>query len=390
MKLVSVFLAGGIAATPAIFDNSKMANAILKRQRRNNNGLFEEARAADIVRECHEEICSFDEVLEYYENDEDANKFWDSATKKCSEPDACYRPGTATCVNMWRKRRCECREGWTNLDGNDNCSDDIDECFDENFCNGGTCENSLGGFTCTCPTGWGGARCDEDINECEADTPACSNGGTCSNTEGGFTCECPENWTGQYCEVDVDECAIAAEAGTILCENDGKCMNMQGTFQCICSGGYSGQTCAEDFNECAAGLCPEGTVCKAGESMQSFTCECPERGCNYLDETKYNDLLSQTYENQVIGSGAGSENAMETLEENQTDQYVLIEDDDANNFVEIDTEVDSGVTEAGMSDYSYDESIGATEANTEEVVDATEAPFFDEAATQESNSDYYN
>jgi len=225
-------------------------------------------------------------------------------------------------------------------------------------------------------------------NECEADTPACSNGGECSNTEGGFTCSCPVNWTGQFCEIDVDECADAAAAGITLCEHDGKCMNTQGSFQCICNGGWSGQTCAEDFDECAAALCPAGTVCKAGESMQSFTCECPERGCAYLDEAEYNELLSQTYDNLAIGSGAGSDN-VDTVEENQ---YVLIEesDDDGDNFVEIDTELDSGVTEAGIADYSYDEDTGATESSNEEVVDATEAPSFDDAATQESNSDYYN
>jgi len=381
MKLVSVFLAGGIAASPAIFDDHKIANTILKRQRRNNNGLFEEARAADIVRECHEEICSFDEVMEYYENEDEAKKFWNSATKMCSEPNACYRPGTATCVNMWRKRRCECREGWTNLGANDDCSDDIDECQIENFCNGGECANSQGGFTCSCPSGWGGARCDEDINECEADTPACANGGVCTNTEGGFTCACPDNWTGDYCDVDVDECAVAAAAGTELCEHDGKCMNMQGTFQCICNGGWSGQTCAEDFDECAAALCPAGTVCKAGENMQSFTCECPERGCNYLNETEYSDLLAATYgyagESEAqdpVTSGAG-----ETLEVDDSQSYVLIEETD-----ESDAAASTEQPDDFLSYDSLDNGIEATDAApVSEDVAAT-----GESVTEESLSYY--
>lgn len=376
MKLISVFLAGGIAASPAIFDDHKIANAILKRQRRNNNGLFEEARAADIVRECHEEICSFDEVLEFYENEADAKKFWNSATKMCSEADACYRPGTKTCVNMWRKRRCECRDGWTNLGESDNCSDDIDECAIENFCNGGTCENSQGGFTCTCPEGWGGARCDEDINECEADTPACSNGGACTNTEGGFECACPDNWTGAYCNVDVDECAVAAEAGENLCENNGKCLNMQGTFQCVCSGGWSGQTCAEDFDECAAALCPAGTVCKAGATMQSFTCECPERGCNNLNETDYLDLLANTYgassgDDQIVEETSGEEVA-EVVDDSQ---YVLIESDvDSDDFVEIDEDVEVSITEQPASDdYNNYDDNSVTEATVLDVDDSVTA-----------------
>jgi len=324
MKVLSVFLAGGIAASPAIFDDSKVAKAILKRQRRNNNGLFEEARAADIVRECHEEICSFDEVLEYYENEDEANKFWNKATKMCSEPNACHRPGTATCVNMWRKRRCECRSGYTNVGDSDNCSVDIDECATEGFCaNGGTCTNSVGGFTCDCPAGWGGARCDEDIDECAADTPACQNGGVCGNTEGSFTCACPDNWQGEFCEIDVDECANAANTGTDLCNNDGKCMNTQGDFECLCTNGWAGQTCTEDFDECAAALCPEGTICKS--TKQSFTCECPPRGCNNLDEALYNEKLSSTYGFQDDSLDAGSGD-VEELEEVLEEAEEIVED----------------------------------------------------------------
>jgi len=363
MKVLSVFLAGGIAASPAIFDDSKVAKAILKRQRRNNNGLFEEARAADIVRECHEEICSFDEVLEYYENEDEANKFWNKATKMCSEPNACHRPGTATCVNMWRKRRCECRSGYTNIGDRDNCSIDIDECANEGFCaNGGTCTNSVGGFTCDCPAGWGGARCDEDIDECAADTPACQNGGVCGNTEGSFTCACPDNWQGEFCEIDVDECANAANTGTDLCNNDGKCMNTQGDFECLCTNGWAGQTCTEDFDECAAALCPEGTICKS--TKQSFTCECPPRGCNNLDEALYNEKLSSTYGFQDDSLDAGSGD-VEELEE------VL---EEAEETVEDLEEVDELNATESTNDYqSYDDATDSNVVSDEMMIEDNDA-----------------
>jgi len=349
MKLL--LLIGGVAASPAIFDDSKVANAILKRQRRNNNGLFEEARAADIVRECHEEICSFDEVLEFYEDQAQAQKFWDSATKQCSEPNACHRPGTATCVNMWRKRRCECRDGYTNTEEADDCSTDIDECATENFCaNGGVCTNSVGGFDCACTEGWGGARCEEDINECEADTPVCLNGGECSNLQGSYSCSCPDNWTGDNCEIDVDECAIAHENGENLCEHDGKCMNTQGDFQCLCTNGWSGKTCGEDFDECAAAMCPVGTVCKS--AIQSFTCECPERGCNNLDQNLYNEQLSQTFGyvgDSVLEDGSGEDVVEELVEEVIEDS---VEDFDNEELVEEET----------ADDY-YGDNAAATESN---------------------------
>jgi len=375
MKLLSVFI-GGIAASPAIFDDSRVANAILKRSRRNNNGLFEEARAADIVRECHEEICSFDEVMEYYEDEDQANAFWNSATKMCSEDNACHRPGTATCVNMWRKRRCECRDGYTNTAEADDCSTDIDECAVEGFCaNGGVCTNSVGSFNCDCPAGWGGARCDEDIDECAADTPACQNGGACTNTEGGFTCECTAQWTGDFCEIDVDECAVAAEAGENLCLHDGKCMNTQGDFECLCTMGWAGKTCDADFDECSAALCPAGTVCKigatAGELPQTFTCECPERGCNNLDEALYQQKLSSTYGFEDVSLGDGSGDVEEVAEEVVEEEFVE----------EVAAE---GTTEGNSYDYN-----DVTDEMMIEDNDINDQYVSIDDNTTESNSEYY-
>ena len=41
-----------------------------------------------------------------------------------------------------------------------------------------------------------------DVNECGVDdgNGPCKNGGTCNNTLGGYTCTCPEGWTGPDCE----------------------------------------------------------------------------------------------------------------------------------------------------------------------------------------------
>lgn len=268
-----------------MFTSKKLASQHLTRHRRDNGGIFEEVGGGNLERECIEEICSLDEVREATNTEAEAQAFWQDATRTCEKPDSCHREGTKTCVNKWRGRICQCKEGWKNTDTADNCSTDIDECANENYCfNGGVCTNLIGSFNCECPVGWTGARCDQDVNECEAEQNPCANGGACTNTDGGFTCDCPDNWTGDLCDVDVDECLNDP------CQNNSGCLNNAGSYECVCNNGWGGQNCDEDFDECGMNLCPEGSVCRMLEQNQ-FTCECPERGCNNADEVLYNSKL---------------------------------------------------------------------------------------------------
>ena len=190
------------------------------------------------------------------------------------------------------------------------------------------------------------------------------NGGECSNTQGSFTCACPANWQGINCEIDVDECANAAASGTELCENSGKCINTQGDFECLCTMGWGGQTCVEDFDECAAALCPAGTVCKS--DMTSFTCECPERGCNNLNEAMYQERLQSThgFEGEVVetvdeSSGDAEEEALEEVFEEEVVDEENVEEAFGDEEFNANTE-----------SASYDEAAtesGVVEATTEQI-----------------------
>ena len=61
----------------------------------------------------------------------------------------------------------------------------------KNFCNKGTCTNTIGGAICNCNEGYERTK-DKcvDINECTRDPSLCEVGGQCINTEGSFKCLC--------------------------------------------------------------------------------------------------------------------------------------------------------------------------------------------------------
>ncbi|XP_006903422.1 PREDICTED: transmembrane gamma-carboxyglutamic acid protein 1-like, partial [Elephantulus edwardii] len=58
-----------IRAVPGIFLTGEKANSVLKRYRR-ANGFLEEIRQGNIERECKEEICTFEEAREAFEDNE--------------------------------------------------------------------------------------------------------------------------------------------------------------------------------------------------------------------------------------------------------------------------------------------------------------------------------
>ena len=91
--------------------------------------------------------------------------------------------------------------------------------------NDGTCVEANDTFSCECPNGLTGTRCELDIDDCRSDP--CMNGGTCNNTFGSFTCQCPNGFSGDRCEID--SCDL------IVCLNNGTCVvEMDGNYSCRC------------------------------------------------------------------------------------------------------------------------------------------------------------
>ena len=76
------------------------------------------------------------------------------------------------------------------MDNNKFCAD-IDECGEGMDGCEQICTNEVGGFSCSCGSGYRLAndrRVCLDINECVEDTDGCDQ--TCANTIGSYTCSC--------------------------------------------------------------------------------------------------------------------------------------------------------------------------------------------------------
>ncbi|XP_061531465.1 von Willebrand factor D and EGF domain-containing protein [Phycodurus eques] len=122
-------------------------------------------------------------------------------------------------------------------------------------------------------------------DDCHAETLAslhvsvrlceCTNGGSCVSDvnvpadSGEYTCACPDGFKGQRCEVDVDDCKPNP------CRL-GRCVDGPNSFTCICPPGMTGGTCREDVDECASGPCFPRVDC--ANTPGSFSCGLCPRG----------------------------------------------------------------------------------------------------------------
>ncbi|KAF0296268.1 Cubilin [Amphibalanus amphitrite] len=89
-------------------------------------------------------------------------------------------------------------------------------------CVRGTCTDGVAGrgFTCSCPAGYTGLRCEADIDECA--TSPCQNGGTCTNTVGSFSCSCTGDFTGNVCQTRQQACGgVLGSPGAITFPHTG-------------------------------------------------------------------------------------------------------------------------------------------------------------------------
>ncbi|KAL8615010.1 hypothetical protein ACOMHN_051871 [Nucella lapillus] len=200
----------------------------------------------------------------------------------CSESCTCNADTTQTCNATTGS--CTCVSGWEGA----SCGDDIDECQVKDTCanvSNSQCINTNGSYVCKCDVGFStsGGQClpCDDVRygaECLSQC-ACERANThdCDDING--TCTCKVQWKGDNCTLDVDECSDnRSVCHTSLFET---CRNFDGGYSCNCVSGYERpdpKSNCTDVNEC---LYPDLNTCVAIKEVclntnGSFLCQCAQ------------------------------------------------------------------------------------------------------------------
>uniref|UniRef100_A0A7N6BE54 Growth arrest-specific 6 n=1 Tax=Anabas testudineus TaxID=64144 RepID=A0A7N6BE54_ANATE len=228
--------------------SAQEANQFLSRPRRANQ-VFEETKQGHLERECVEERCTKEEAREVFENDPETDYFYPKYLGELLQLKSFFSIHNRLFFNPTFV----------------SCSSS--PCNDRGTVR---CEDKKGDFLCHCFTGWTGARCEKDVDECSNKNGGCDH--ECNNTMGSYRCSCHQGYmlVGRHMCHDVNECEDPGVCGTARCENK------EGSYDCLCDIGYvydnDTKSCV-DVDECEAGVCAEECLNTPG----SFRCFCDGR-----------------------------------------------------------------------------------------------------------------
>lgn len=127
---------------------------------------------------------------------------------------------------------------------------------------------------CTCPAGFVGGACNQDMDECSIGKSAffwlvffLAKSRSCCYM---LCMLCCCIYFSSECVPYLILCLLPTGANP--CEHFGKCVNTEGSFQCQCGRGYAGPRCEIDINECLSMPCQNDATCL--DRIGEFTCIC--------------------------------------------------------------------------------------------------------------------
>jgi len=152
---------------------------------------------------------------------------------------------------------------------------------------GGHCTDADGGrYQCACAPGYGGPRCEVDLDDCAVDR--CKNGGVCVDRVNDYECQCPVGYGGKDCELPKDDC------DGMPCQNGGECVDGNARYTCVCQAGFSGLDCERAVSGCADAPCLNG---ECRDAFVGYTCECAAGFTGRNCEIDIDECLTQPCEN---------------------------------------------------------------------------------------------
>ncbi|KAM5181667.1 vitamin K-dependent protein Z [Mantella aurantiaca] len=153
-------------AEQTVFLSAENANRIIQRHKRANFIMIEELFKGNLERECYEEICTYEEARETYEDKEKTDQFWKGYYdgRQCSS-NPCKN--NAVCRDTIRSYTCSCPERYKGK----NCQMAVNECHPEaeDGCQH-FCEPKYGHdfYMCSCAAGY---KLGEDEKSCHPAEP---------------------------------------------------------------------------------------------------------------------------------------------------------------------------------------------------------------------------
>ncbi|XP_044141533.1 vitamin K-dependent protein Z-like isoform X1 [Bufo gargarizans] len=135
-----------------VFLSSEKANQVIQRTKRANYILLEEIWQGNLEQECLEEICTYEEAREIFEDIDKTQTFWKSyhEGRPCSSSPC---KNEAVCTDFIRRYTCTCAEGYTGKD----CQFASNECYPDaedgcqHFCEP---NHELDFYTCSCASSY--------------------------------------------------------------------------------------------------------------------------------------------------------------------------------------------------------------------------------------------
>ena len=128
-------------------------------------------------------------------------------------------------------------------------------------------------YSCLCFSGYHGKYC-EELDSCDSSRNPCKNGATCRDITDGltdsFNCTCPPGYDGILCGNNINECASSP------CQNGGFCVDYVNYYSCLCPSDFECDNCECIIPDpCISKPCANGGTCqRSGEKRKNYTCTC--------------------------------------------------------------------------------------------------------------------